>query len=83
MEYNVRLTRAADKEMLRLEKDVRIRIADAIDELSSDPLLASIKLKTPFPGYRLRVGDYRILFTVEKRDVTIYSIAHRKDVYRQ
>jgi mRNA interferase RelE/StbE len=82
MHYNIALMRAAEKELLRLEKNILLRIANAIDELAKDPLIESKKLKTPFSGYRLRVGDYRILFTVEKWDVTIYSIKHRKEAYR-
>lgn len=41
------------------------------------------KLNTPFEGYRLRFGSYRMLFTVEKDVITVYSIQHRKDAYRR
>ncbi|HHB91097.1 MAG TPA: hypothetical protein ENK60_07280 [Anaerolineae bacterium] len=34
------------------------------------------------PEYRLRVGDYRILFEVEEDQIVIYRVRHRKDVYR-
>lgn len=40
------------------------------------------KLNVPFAGYRLRVGCYRLLFTIEKDSIQIYSIKHRKDAYR-
>lgn len=83
MEYSIALTRVAEKELLQLEKGTRVRIADAIDGLVKNPLTGAKKLKTPFPGYRLRVGEHRILFVVEKHHITIYSIKHRKDAYRQ
>jgi len=34
------------------------------------------------PEYRLRVGDYRILFEVDKNQIKIYRIMHRKEVYQ-
>jgi mRNA-degrading endonuclease RelE of RelBE toxin-antitoxin system len=83
MEYSVYLTQTAEKQLLQLEKSMRVRIADAIDGLAQNPLTGAKKLKTPFSGYRLRVGENRILFVVEKHHVTIYSIKHRKDAYRQ
>ncbi|MFO7537161.1 MAG: type II toxin-antitoxin system RelE/ParE family toxin [Chloroflexota bacterium] len=35
-----------------------------------------------YPEYRLRVGDYRVLFEIEGNQVVIYRIRHRKDVYK-
>ncbi len=83
MEYSIALTRVAEKELLQLEKSMRVRIADAIDGFAENPLANARKLKTPFPGYRLRVGEHRILFVVEKHNVIIYSIKHRMDAHRQ
>ena len=40
------------------------------------------KLNMPFSGYRLRFGSYRMLFTIEKDSIQIYSIKHRKDAYK-
>lgn len=83
MEYSVSLTLTAEKDILRLEKSIRKEIADALDSLTKNPFANIKKLKTPLPGYRLRVGDHRILFAVEKHSITVYSIKHRKDVYRR
>ena len=82
MVYKVFLTSRADKELRIAPKEIRSRIADTIDFLSTNPFQDVKKLKAPFPGYRKRIGDYRILYTVEKSKITIYSIAHRKDAYR-
>lgn len=83
MGYSIFLTRSAAKELLRIEKAARTRIGNAIDVLDTDPFTEAKKLRTPFPGYRLRIGDHRILFTVEKQLITVYSIKHRKDAYRK
>lgn len=82
MEYRVFLTPRADKELQCIDKAIRVQIADAIDRLRAHPLLHAKRLKTPFPGFRIREGDYRILYIIENDRVMIYSIAHRKDAYR-
>ena len=40
------------------------------------------KLKGSINEYRLRVGDYRVLFALEGRRVTVYAVGNRKDIYR-
>ena len=40
------------------------------------------KLKGSRNEYRLRVGDYRVLFELEGRTVTVYAVGNRKDIYR-
>jgi mRNA-degrading endonuclease RelE of RelBE toxin-antitoxin system len=40
------------------------------------------KLKGSRSEYRLRVGDYRVLFELEGRNVTVYAVGARKDIYR-
>jgi len=52
-------------------------------EALSDDLQGDVKKLTNFtPEYRLRVGDYRVLFETENDKVTIYRIRHRKEIYR-
>ena len=49
----------------------------------SDDLKGDVKRLTNFtPEYRLKVGDYRVLFETDKDKIIIYRIRHRKDVYR-
>ncbi|MFO7540585.1 MAG: type II toxin-antitoxin system RelE/ParE family toxin [Chloroflexota bacterium] len=58
------------------------RIFEQIEALL-DNLAGDVKHLTDFyPEYRLRVGDYRVLFEIEGNEVVIYRIRHRKDVYR-
>lgn len=80
---NIQLTKKAEKDFLNLPKETRDRISKVITSLESDfPPTNTKKLKTPFDGYRIRVGDYRILLTVEEKQIVIYSIKHRKDAYK-
>jgi mRNA interferase RelE/StbE len=64
-----------------LPKLAQRRIIAKIEALRND-LAGDVKKLTGFtPEYRLRVGDYRVLFEVEGNRVIIYRILHRKDAY--
>ena len=74
---------SAQKELDRLEARDFARILKRIRALSEDARPpGSLKL-TEGDGYRLRAGDYRILYRIDDaaKRVYIYRIKHRKDVY--
>ncbi len=83
MAYNIEYDPKALKQLQKLDKSVVSKILDGIEEFSNNPVLTKIKkLKTPFDGaYRLRIGDYRIVFYQENDLMLISKISHRKDVY--
>jgi mRNA interferase RelE/StbE len=64
-------------------KDVK-RILNKIDQLAQDPRPPGSKKLTAEEKYRIRQGNYRILYTVEDDiiTVTVVKIGHRRDVYR-
>jgi mRNA interferase RelE/StbE len=68
----------------RLPKPVVQRLAQAISDLALDPRPPGARKLTAREGYRVRVGDYRILYEIEDapRRVRIYDVGHREDVYR-
>ena len=75
----------AVKEYRKLSREVARRIKTALSDLQKDfpsPILDIKKLQPPLVGYRLRVGDYRILFDREADFFLVYSIKHRKDAYK-
>lgn len=85
--YSVVITKSAAKEIeaIASRKD-RERIDRRIRQLADDPRPpASIKLAGPYERYRVRQGDYRILYSIEDsiRIVAIVHVGHRKDVYRR
>ena len=83
MNYSVGLKPRAGKDMRRIQKQDATRIADALERLA-DGLSGDVKRLTNFtPEYRLRVGQYRVLFEVEnENEVVVYRIVHRREAYR-
>ena len=77
------IKRSVLKDLRSLPKDVRGRAALSILELSTSPSPQGVeKLKGYERLYRIRVGDYRIVYEIAGEDVTIVAVSHRKDVYR-
>ena len=75
----------AVREYRKLPRDIARRIRSALVKLEAEPsssLLDIKKLQSPMHGYRLRVGEYRVLFSIDKVLVRVYAIRHRKDAYR-
>jgi mRNA interferase RelE/StbE len=82
MSYEIEIRRRAEKDLASLPKSDAQKIADAIYELENG-LTGNIKKLTKHsPEYRLRVGDWRVLFEVSKDKIIIYRIRHRKEAYR-
>ena len=84
MKYRILLKRSAEKELERLDDSIHDRIAKAILSLSSNPRPPPIKKLQQQELYRLRIGEYRVLFVIDDRSkiVDIVSIAHRREAYR-
>ncbi len=82
----VQLKPAAERDLKRIkDRAARARIVRAIDGLATDPRPASAKtLQGDGSILRLRVGDYRILYTIEEAAllVLVIRIGHRREVYR-
>ena len=83
MQYEVELKPRAIKDLRHIPKNDATNILDAMARLC-DNLTGDVKRLTNFtPEYRLRVGDYRILFEIEKTScVVVYRIRHRREAYR-
>jgi mRNA interferase RelE/StbE len=83
--YEVRLLVTARRQLLRVPARVRSRIAVAIRALAADPRPPGCKKLAGSTDYfRIRVGDYRVLYEVRDRDVLVLviKIGHRREVYR-
>ena len=82
MHYQIIFKPRAFNDGEKLPEQMRARIFEKITLLEND-LTGNVKHLTDFfPEYRLRVGDYRVLFEIEGDRVVVYRIRHRKDVYR-
>jgi mRNA interferase RelE/StbE len=81
MNYQITFKPRALKDLARLPGGDRRRTVARIEGLR-DTLAGDVKKLTNFtPEYRLRVGNYRVLFEIEGATVVIYRVLHRKDAY--
>jgi mRNA interferase RelE/StbE len=83
--YTIQITEAAEKMLKKLDRPVQTRIRQVIDSLAENPRPSGVKkLKDAGALYRVRVGDYRIVYEIRDRQlvVIIIRIGHRKEVYR-
>ena len=82
MNYTVNFKPRSIKDLDSVPSQVRMRVIEKIEGLQNN-LDGDVKRLTTFtPEYRLRVGDYRVLFEIEGQNVIIYRVIHRKDAYR-
>ena len=83
--YSITFARSARKELEKLPSQAASRILERIENLASTPRpVGSVKLKGEVNLWRIRVGDYRVVYEIDdlKRSVDVSVIRHRKDVYR-
>ena len=84
LRYTIKISRGAAKEFKKLEKSVQKRVQDAIDALGEDPRPPGVKkLKGSDELWRVRVGTYRVIYSVVEDEilVLVLRIRHRKDAY--
>jgi len=84
MRYTVRLQPSAERALEKLPREIQARILAKLDQLAENPRLPGSERMVDEPGYRLRVGDYRIVYDLlhEKITVLVIRIGHRREVYR-
>ena len=84
--YQIKILPTAQKELASLPKAARVRIGKKIDSLQTDPAPQGVKLLKggQREAYRVRVGDYRILYQIKRDILTILviKIGHRGGIYR-
>ena len=85
MAYRVELETRALREFKGLPNDVRGLLSAVLDDLQALPRPPGAKKLTGMDGWRVRKGDYRVLYTVDDRAklVRVYRIGNRRDVYRR
>jgi mRNA interferase RelE/StbE len=85
MTHRIEFKPSARKEFLDLPADKQKRLAKAIDKLAETPRPAGVeKMAGSANDYRIRVGDYRIIYEVQDEIllIMVLKIAHRREVYR-
>lgn len=83
MVYFINFSRQAFKELEKIPDPFYLNIKQAIINLSENPRPNGLKKLEGRDGYRIRVGNYRIIYNIFDKEVVIdiISIGHRKDIY--
>jgi mRNA interferase RelE/StbE len=79
--YNIEWKENALRELEKLESSISRRILKKVEELSENPFSRDIKRLKGSNDFRLRVGDYRIIFSIENSLIQILKVGHRKNIY--
>ena len=81
MLYTIEFLPEAERSLARLSPDVRKRVMKKIERLRND-LAGDVKRLSDFePEWRLRVGDWRVLFDLEGQSIVIWRVVHRSAAY--
>lgn len=85
--YRIVFKNSASKELRELPVEIIKRVGVRVDQLENNPFppgTERLKAYSNPPMYRIRVGNYRILYSVYtlEKVVIIYAVAHRREVYR-
>lgn len=86
MPYRIEIKRSAAKEIEAIaDRRTRTKVIERIAALAEDPRPAGCEKLSGAESYRIRQGDYRIVYTVEDRRlvVEIVKVGHRREVYRR
>jgi len=83
LKYTVRLEKAAEKQLEKLPAEILDKVSQQLMHLEYNPRQRNVKKLRGVEGYRIRVGDYRILFTIDDKikEVRVYRVKHRSQVY--
>ena len=81
MQYQIKFKPKAIKDLQKIPVNDRERIINKIEAMQDD-FQGDVKRLTNFtPEYRLRVGDYRVLFELEEQTIIVYRVKHRSKAY--
>ena len=82
MKYTLAFKPRARKDLKELGSDSLRRVLGRIEALADD-LAGDVKKLTDYtPEFRLRVGDYRVLFEIDGSTIIVYRVVHRREAYR-
>lgn len=84
--YKIVFKPSVKKDLHSLPKSVIARTLEHIEDLKDNPIPRhAIKLAGAEQLYRIRIGDYRVIYGVDKeaKQITVHYVRHRRDVYRK
>lgn len=82
-DFTIVLSKKAEKQLDKLTDNIANPIFDAISELAFEPRPHGYRKLKGRSGYRIRVGDYRIVYEIIDNEliIDVIAIGHRKDIY--
>jgi len=86
MPYTIGFSASAEREFKSLDRSLQRRIGSRVEALATNPYPPGARKLQAGPDlFRIRVGDYRVIYRVDGKQVTvlIVKIGHRREVYRQ
>lgn len=83
MAYSLLYTQTAQKDIQKLDTVAKKRIAKKLTQYAQDPLSYAKKLTDPKLGtYRWRIGNFRVVFDLDQKNIVVLRIGHRREIYR-
>ena len=82
--YEIIFSQKAKKQLFKLEKVIQERIISALERIRIRPEAYVTKLVGD-PGYKLRVGDYRVIMDIDKDNllILVIKVGHRRNIYEK
>jgi mRNA interferase RelE/StbE len=81
--YQLVPTKTFLKDLKRVDPKLKKKISKALDSLQADPFQGKKLMAIEIGKWRMRIGDYRIRYDVEGNLIILYTIRHRKDIYKR
>jgi len=82
--YNLVYTKRAVRDIKKLDNTIKKRVGTILLKYKDKPLDFVETLKSSDLGtYRFRIGDYRVIFDIERNDVVILRVGHRREIYKK
>ncbi|MFH1562449.1 MAG: type II toxin-antitoxin system RelE/ParE family toxin [Nitrospirota bacterium] len=84
MNYEIFIKRSAQQALARIPQPYQDRLVESIRQLHSDPRPAGVRKLMGRNAWRIRVGDYRVIYEIDddQSKVLVVVIGHRKEIYR-
>ena len=82
--FELRFTSRAIKDMKKLPRLISKRILEMIQNFEENPFNENLKKLAGQPYFRIRIGDYRVILDIKKKEliILIIKVTHRKHIYR-
>lgn len=82
--YEIIFSQKAKKQLFKLEKNIQERIITALERIRIRPEAYITKLVGD-PGFKLRIGDYRVIMDINNNNllILVIKVGHRKDIYKR